>query len=61
MGNCSVQRDGCEPFKETNKHDFTFKQIIGRGGFGKVILQTHVGLESRKEKGKERICYERNA
>jgi hypothetical protein len=46
MGNCSVQMDKTESFKETNKHDFIFKQIIGRGGFGKVVLYLIIGLES---------------
>ena len=36
MGNCSLQADRTETFKEMGKWDFSFKQIVGRGGFGKV-------------------------
>ena len=38
MGNCSLQSERGEVYKEIGKCDFSFKQIIGRGGFGKVTL-----------------------
>jgi len=63
MGNCSLQSDRGEVYKETGKCDFTFKQIIGRGGFGKVlfIFINKKGMESREKEGQKRIRYERNA
>jgi hypothetical protein len=47
-------------------NNFTFHYVIGRGGFGKVIfhrsipLLSPLGLESRKEKDKDHLCYEGN-
>ncbi len=68
MGNCSLQADRGEVYKEVGKCDFTFKQIVGRGGFGKVTAffvlcitnAKRKGLESGKEKGQKGLCYERN-
>ncbi len=39
MGNCSLQNDRGDVYKEMGTCDFSFKQIIGRGGFGKVASE----------------------
>ncbi len=44
MGNCSLQNERGEVYKEMGKCDFTFKQIIGRGGFGKVSIDSRLTL-----------------
>ena len=42
MGNCSTEIDRTDLFKEVNQGDFVFKQVIGRGGFGKVSSMKYI-------------------
>lgn len=36
MGTCSLA-DRCNGLEWVSGHDFRFRQIIGKGGFGKVL------------------------
>jgi len=49
MGTCAFKQDGIDETNQISKSSFYFHYVIGKGGFGKVII-INKGLEGTKYK-----------
>ena len=45
MGSCAFKQDSVDEINQISKSSFYFHHVIGKGGFGKVLI-IYKGLES---------------